>query len=96
MHEVHYNGWPGKTKDKAWALWNVALWIGNDEGLYRTHRAWLRNWKGRGPFADDAEAFCREMFPGGTPDMASAREMNGVNWAYLASNWRQEKKELCS
>ena len=27
-----YNGW------KNWATWNVALWLGNDEGLYKIAR----------------------------------------------------------
>lgn len=93
---VKYNGWPGKTRDAAWATWNVALWIGNDEGLYKAHRHWLRNWEGRGPFAADAQAFCEEVFPEGTPDMNSLREMVKANWAHLAKNWCDEKKELQS
>ena len=28
MAQSGYNGWTN------WATWNVALWIGNDEGLY--------------------------------------------------------------
>lgn len=29
---MSYNGW------KNWETWNVALWIGNDEGLYNIAR----------------------------------------------------------
>lgn len=32
MGEEGYNGW------KNWETWNVALWIGNDEGLYNLAR----------------------------------------------------------
>ena len=30
-----YNGW------KNWATWNVALWLGNDENLYRLARRFV-------------------------------------------------------
>lgn len=33
---MSYNG------HKSWAYWNVALWIGNDEGLYNLARWWIR------------------------------------------------------
>lgn len=32
MTDTTYNGW------KNWATWNVALWLGNDEELYKTAR----------------------------------------------------------
>ena len=31
-----YNGW------KNWATWNVALWLGNDEALYKVARRCVR------------------------------------------------------
>jgi len=30
-----YNGW------KNWATWNVALWLGNDEALYKMARRFV-------------------------------------------------------
>lgn len=35
MARVPYNG------HESWNAWNVALWVGNDEGLYRTARECL-------------------------------------------------------
>jgi len=34
---MNYNG------HKNWNHWNVALWINNDEGLYKTAREFCRN-----------------------------------------------------
>ena len=36
MTDTTYNGW------KNWATWNVALWLGNDEGLYKIARRGVR------------------------------------------------------
>lgn len=35
MQEENYNGW------KNWATWNVALWLGNDEYLYKLSRRFV-------------------------------------------------------
>lgn len=57
-----YNGWFNR------ATWNVALWLGNDEGLYNAARQLARGIKGR-ITARAAEEICRELFPSGkTPD----------------------------
>lgn len=47
-----YNG------HKNWAYWNVALWIANDEGLYRFAKDCLRSHRNR---RDAARAFVQDM-----------------------------------
>lgn len=80
-----YNGWEGNgTRDSAWATWNVALWIDNEELLYRQRR---RQVFYRG---SDVEAFCRKVFPTGTPDMDSPDEMDDVNYDEIFEAWDSE------
>lgn len=52
-----YNGW------KNWATWNVALWLGNDESLYKISRRYVR-------YADLVDRL-EEMETFRTPDGAS-------------------------
>ena len=44
-----YNGW------KNYEIWNVALWINNDEGLYYMAKEFMTDYKGRTPYADFVE-----------------------------------------
>lgn len=56
-----HNGHPSR------AAWNVALWIGNDEGLYNLAKRCMR----RGTRAEQAERFIGELAECGftaTPD----------------------------
>ncbi|WP_455596284.1 DUF7249 family protein [Cloacibacillus porcorum] len=59
-----YNGW------KNCATWNVALWINNDEGLYRAAVEFMQTYKGKRPYA----AFVKEMF------MPNERTPDGYKW----------------
>jgi hypothetical protein len=80
-----YNGWTN------WATWNVELWLGNDEGLYHRKVDFMLDAHKRGELSDEnVEAFCRRVFPNGTPDMASAKRLNEVNWSEIAGYWRDE------
>lgn len=73
-----YNGWTN------WATWDIALWFGNDECLYRmTRRA--KPWS-----PADCEKLVREVYPFGTPDMKRASEMKDVDWQELADAWNEE------
>lgn len=56
-----YNGHP------SYNYWNVALWIGNDEGLYRLALDCIRRAKTR---RQAAEAFVDAIGGGKTPDGA--------------------------
>jgi hypothetical protein len=62
MTDTTYNGW------KNYETWNVALWIGNDEGLYSIARQIAGDGNGYSTFAE----YMREMGDTETPD--------GVAW----------------
>ena len=44
MFKSTYNGWANR------ATWNIALWINNDESLYRMAVDFMRDYNGRAPY----------------------------------------------
>ena len=82
-----YNGWRGcGTRESAWATWNVALWLDNDEGLYRLRR------EQRFADAHDVRAFILDVFPAGTPDMTGG-ELGLVSFDEIFEAWQAEEEE---
>ncbi len=88
---MSYNGYTN------WATWNVALWFGNDEGLYHTLQE---------PFIcpvpfkteQETEAFVKELMPDGMPDFdANTENYKDVDWAEVQTALNELAGfELCS
>jgi hypothetical protein len=72
-----YQGW------KNWETWNIALWFGNDEGLYRT----VLDYRGKFNSAK-AKDFVLETLPEGTPDMKDLSP-GKLHTAYSIVSWRE-------
>jgi hypothetical protein len=64
MADQKYNGWTNR------ATWNVALWLGNDEPLYRWAVQTVRRYQkeGKAFTASAAREFCTQAFGEKTPD----------------------------
>ena len=70
-----YNGWKNRQ------TWNVALWINNDEPLYRSAVGFMASYKGKAPYAAFVK---REGLSGSTtPDNIA---WNGTRLDYKALN----------
>jgi hypothetical protein len=64
MVEEKYNGW------KNYSTWNVSLWIGNDEQLYRSACEFVRKYKGKAVYPQ----FIRSM------GLEHDKTPDGVKW----------------
>jgi len=88
MLRERYQGWAN------WETWNVALWFGNDYGLYQAVKEHSKRFT-----ADSAEEFVRELLPDGTPDFhgGSSREIARayakVDWQEIADDFNEMRGE---
>jgi len=77
-----YNGWTN------YETWNINLWIDNEEPLYRDKMRFIRS---TALTAKRVEAYCREVYPEGTPDMDPG-DMDKVDWEELTEAWERESE----
>lgn len=81
------------TSYKGWAnreTWNVALWLGNDEGFYREALRFGNRTLTPGEITardeSETEKFCRNLFGDLTPDGDS---LDNVEWEEIVNNIRE-------
>lgn len=87
---MSYQGW------KNWETWNIVLWYGNEEPLYRSV---VREYKHSGRFtAKSAKEFVMDAMPDGTPDMRdlSPTKLHDafakVSWTEVARDFNETGK----
>jgi hypothetical protein len=70
-----YNGWKNRQ------TWNVALWIGNDEGLYRMAVDFMHRYTGRRPYWHfvEQEGLAGESTPDGIKWNSSKLDYRALN-----------------
>lgn len=76
-----YQGWAN------WETWNVALWFGNDEGLYYAVREYPSRFTAR-----SAKDFVLDLLPDGTPDFDSPDEYRRVRWGEIAASFNEMRR----
>ena len=70
---MKYNGWANRS------TWNVNLWIGNDEKLYRMVLKMGETSTSQGDFADRLEGLLLTIWNGETPDGDSLAPVDWVD-----------------
>lgn len=81
MADTTYNGWTNRE------TWNVALWLGNDEGMYHEAIRFGRVNLGCGKDEERiVEQFCRDMFGDMTPD---GDKLDEVDWSEIVADIRE-------
>ena len=88
---TEYNGWTN------YHTWNIALWIDNEEPLYRAKIAMLERRK-RPVTGETVRLFYRREMGGTTPDiteMRATKENYGrANFTEIAEHWESERLEM--
>lgn len=77
-----YNGW------RNYNTWNVALWISNDYGLYKTAIDFIKNYRGRKPYKD----FIKYL------GLEREKTSDGVRWMDNSLDYRELNgfmREIC-
>jgi hypothetical protein len=86
MTNQGYNGW------KNYQTWNVALWFGNDEGLYLAVKEYPKRFN-----KDTVRDFVTELLPDGTPDLKDTPKWKspyaGVNWQEISRAFNEMRGE---
>ncbi len=78
MSNETYNGWTNR------ATWNTALWLTNDETLYRTM---VEHFREEEITNQNVRFFCNLLWPcSETPD---GDELHDVNWSEIADMIRE-------
>ena len=84
MNTKEYNGWTN------WETWNVLLWLDNEQSLYNAKELFIRRNEHKQNFDNMVKSFLMDIFPNGTEDMKSAKEMKEVNYMEIAETWKEE------
>lgn len=80
-----YNGWPNR------AAWNVALWLGNDYGLYKSSNEVVRPARTLAEAVGALKDFCAEVWPNGkTPDGDRLTDVTRAGWYDIARGIREQ------
>lgn len=83
---MSYNGWTN------YETWNVALWISNDEPLYRASIDFAKS--AQSINGETVEDFFHTFMGGTTPDLVGMAERgepcDAINFDEIATHWRDE------